>query len=99
VHLLCAGESVLNVRETMSKNDTLVFHNFSHYINIISIGPNLVCPIQFQPFLLLLDPPNAGFKSKLENWWWQSISLFQAILKRNLVRLIFGYTHWNAGFV
>jgi hypothetical protein len=29
VHFLCAGGSLLNVRETMSKNGTLVFHFYS----------------------------------------------------------------------
>jgi hypothetical protein len=40
---------------------------FSHYDDIVSIGQKLVCSIQFQPFLVLLKPPNGVFKSKVEN--------------------------------
>jgi hypothetical protein len=39
---------------------------FSHDIKAISIGKKLVCPIQFQPFLVLFDPPNGIFQSKDE---------------------------------
>jgi hypothetical protein len=39
---------------------------FSHYINIISIGQKLVCSVQFQPFLVLLNPPDGVFQSKVE---------------------------------
>jgi hypothetical protein len=40
-----------------------------NYINIISIGQELVCPVQFQPFLVLLDTPNGVFQSKVEKQW------------------------------
>jgi hypothetical protein len=40
-------------------------HVSSRYINI-STGQKLVCPIQFQPFLVRLDPANGVFQSKVE---------------------------------
>jgi hypothetical protein len=36
----------------------------------ISVGQNVVCPVQFQPFLLLLDTSNGVFQSKVEKQWW-----------------------------
>jgi hypothetical protein len=42
---------------------------FSHYINVISIGQKLMCPIQFQSFLVLLDPPDGMFLDKVEKQW------------------------------
>jgi hypothetical protein len=42
---------------------------FSHYINIIGIGKKLTCPIQYQTFLVLLDPPDGVFQSKVEKQW------------------------------
>jgi hypothetical protein len=38
-------------------------------INVISIDQKLMCPIQFQPFLFLLDPPDGIFQSKVEKQW------------------------------
>jgi hypothetical protein len=42
---------------------------FSHYINIIGIGQKLMCPIQFQSFLVLLNLPDGTFQSKVEKQW------------------------------
>jgi hypothetical protein len=42
----------------------------SQYINVINIGQKLVCPVQFQPFLVLLDPPNGMSQSEAEKQWW-----------------------------
>jgi hypothetical protein len=39
---------------------------FSHNIHVISIGQKLTCPIQFQFFLVLLDPPNDIFQGSLK---------------------------------
>jgi hypothetical protein len=36
----------------------VVIYVISQNINIISIGQKLMCPIQFQSFLFLLDPPD-----------------------------------------
>jgi hypothetical protein len=41
-----------------------------HYINIISIGQKLLCPIQFQSFLALLEPVNGIFQNKVQKQWW-----------------------------
>jgi hypothetical protein len=57
---------------------------FSHCINIISTGQKLVCPIQFQPFLVLLDPPNGAFQSKVEKQWWWNIPSFRPFWIGNL---------------
>jgi hypothetical protein len=48
VHFLCAGGSVLNVRETMSKNDTLVFHE-SHVKKYLrfSFGSPSYCHVYY----------------------------------------------------
>jgi hypothetical protein len=43
---------------------------FSHYINIISIGQNQMCPIQYQSLLVLLDPPDGILQNKVEKQWW-----------------------------
>jgi hypothetical protein len=40
---------------------------FSHYINVISISQKLVSPIQFQPFVVLLDPPNGLFQNGVKS--------------------------------
>jgi hypothetical protein len=39
---------------------------FSHYINIINTGQKLMYPIQVQSLLVLLDPPDGIFQSKVE---------------------------------
>jgi hypothetical protein len=43
---------------------------FSRYINRISIGQKLMCPIQFQFFRVLLDPPDGIFVNKFEKQRW-----------------------------
>jgi uncharacterized protein YbbC (DUF1343 family) len=52
----------------LNKNSVFLYdiYVFSQYTYIISIGQKLVCPIQFQAFLVLLDPPNGVFQSKAE---------------------------------
>jgi hypothetical protein len=37
---------------------------FSHYINVVNVDQKLMSPIQFQSFLILLDPYNGIFQSK-----------------------------------
>jgi hypothetical protein len=39
----------------------------SRYINVIGIGQKLMCPIQHQSFLVLLDPPDGVLQSKVES--------------------------------
>jgi hypothetical protein len=41
----------------------------SQCINTMRIGQKLVCPVQFQPFLRLLNLRNGVFKRKVENQW------------------------------
>jgi hypothetical protein len=50
----------LGVREQKRLNTT---------VNIIGIGQKLMCPIQYQSLLVLLDPPDGIFKSKVEKQW------------------------------
>jgi hypothetical protein len=40
---------------------------FFKSINVISTGQKLTCPIEFQSFLVLMDPRGGIFQSKLEN--------------------------------
>jgi hypothetical protein len=58
-----------------------------------------MCPIQYQSLLVLLDPPDGIFQSKVEKQWWSSISFYQAILNAKLVRQIFAYTDSTVGFI
>jgi hypothetical protein len=53
----------------------------------------MICLIQFQTFLVILDPPDGIFQSKVEKQWWQAFSLFQAILSKKLVKQIFAYMY------
>jgi hypothetical protein len=59
----------------------------------------MLCPIQFQSFPVLLDSPNSIFETKIEKLLWWSISLFQAIPNRKLVRQIFAYVDCSVGFI
>jgi hypothetical protein len=44
----------------------IVTYVFSHYIIVITIGQKLMYAIQFQSFLVLLDPPDGIFQSRVE---------------------------------
>jgi hypothetical protein len=39
-------------------------------INIINLDQKLMCAIQFQSFLVLLDPHDGIFQIKVEKQWW-----------------------------
>ena len=42
-------------------------------------------PVQFKPSLVLMNLPNAIIYNKVEEQWWWSIPLFQAIINRRCV--------------
>jgi hypothetical protein len=87
IHLVFSGFTSRPTSLLVSNKASVVFctaSTISHYINVISIGQKLMCPIQFQSFLVLLDPPEAYSKAKLKNNGDKASPCFRPFWKGNL---------------
>ena len=65
------------------------FYIFTQYISIIIVGQNLKCPVWFQDLLVSFDLPSVSLFISVQNEWWWSITLLQAILNRKISEQIF----------
>jgi hypothetical protein len=62
---------------------------FTQSINIIIVSQILKCPIWLQDHLVSFDLPSVILFISVQNQWWWSISLLQAILNRKIWEQIF----------